>query len=132
MARPRIHNEWFMPIAKTSCPCGERKVQCYSWGEYANGKWRTVQHFCQSCFATSVLPRLIAHAGPCGCSFAFNARTGHTLPTFIKEAEGRCNVKRAAYPLPPLFRFPFVRFRFLNERSSRVETELKGDLAGEE
>jgi hypothetical protein len=93
MAKQRIHNEWFQPIVKKTCPCGQRHTQVYSWGEYAAGKWRTVQHFCQTCFKTEILSRLVDHASPCGCAFQFNARMGHEpLPAFIKEAETQCNI----------------------------------------
>lgn len=91
MAKQRIHNEWFQPIAKTSCPCGARKTQVYSWGEYAAGKWRTVDHFCQACFVTRVQARLAAHAAPCGCTFQLNARTGYgPLPNWLVMPEESC------------------------------------------
>lgn len=92
----RIHNEWFQGISKTSCPCGQKHVQVYSWGEYHNAKWRTVDHFCQDCFKERVLSRLVSHVSDCGCSFAFKARSGHSLPDWLKAAEQRCNVKEAA------------------------------------
>jgi hypothetical protein len=87
MGKVRIHNEWFQPIAKKTCPCGERKTEVFSWGEYVSGKWRTVDHFCQACFVERVQSRLIAHAGDCGCTFALNARSGYTLPSWIKMPE---------------------------------------------
>jgi hypothetical protein len=90
MAKVRIHNEWFQPLSKTTCPCGCKKVEVIAWGEYVCGKWRTVDHFCRNCFQHRVLSRLLAHAKPCGCSFNFQARTGHSLPDFIKQAEGLC------------------------------------------
>jgi hypothetical protein len=87
MAKVRIHNEWFMPVVKTSCPCGCKKVQVFSWGEYHCAKWRTVDYFCQSCFASRILSRFIQHAGPCGCSFNLVARSGHSIPDWIKMPE---------------------------------------------
>lgn len=93
MPKQRIHNEWFQPIVKTSCLCGAKNVEMFAWGEYSNGKWHSIAHFCRGCFAARVLSRLIAHAKPCGCSFQFKARTGHKLPDFIAEAQGQCNVQ---------------------------------------
>jgi hypothetical protein len=92
-AKQRIHNEWFQPITKTTCSCGCKKTQVFSWGEYASGKWRTVLHFCQACFEAEVLSRLVDHAGPCGCTFSLNPRTGYgPLPEWIKAAESQCNI----------------------------------------
>lgn len=95
MAKARIHNEWFMPLAKRTCECGCKKTETFAWGEYHNGKWRTILHFCQACFQERVMTRLVAHAAPCGCSFSFNARSGYSLPAFVKDAEGQCNLKAA-------------------------------------
>lgn len=93
MAKQRIHNEWFQPLIRGHCYCDNRQGQAWSWGEYVNGRWRTVTHFCQGCFAERVLTRLIAHAGPCGCAFKLNARSGHgPLPDWIQAAEAQCNV----------------------------------------
>ena len=97
MPKQRVHNEWFQPISKTTCQCGEKHTQVYSWGEYVVGKWRTVLHFCQKCFKAEVLSRLVDHARPCGCTFQLNARTGYgPLPDFIKAAERQCNVSSKA------------------------------------
>lgn len=79
----RVHNEWFMPLTKTSCPCGCRKTEVFAWGEYVNGKWRTISHFCRQCFTTEVIPRLTAHAAGCGCTFSLNARSGYRIPEWI-------------------------------------------------
>lgn len=84
MSKIRIHNEWFMPIAKRTCLCGQKKTEVFSWGEYVIGKWRTVDHFCQSCFVERVAVRLSEHAGPCGCVFALKARSGYSIPAWIK------------------------------------------------
>lgn len=84
MAKQRTHNEYFQPIVKTTCPCGRRKVQMFAWGEYVNGKWRTVDHFCQACFTSRVIPRLEAHAAGCGCDFALVPRSGCSIPDWIK------------------------------------------------
>jgi hypothetical protein len=94
MGADRIHNEWFMPLAKTTCPCGCKKTSVYAWGEYGRAaRWNTVEHFCQDCFRSRVLSRLVSHAAPCGCSFRFQARSGYALPEFIKSAEFMCNVR---------------------------------------
>jgi hypothetical protein len=97
----RVHNEWFMPLAKKTCPCGEKKTQVFAWGEYVSGKWRTVDHFCRACFSTEVIPRLLAHAGDCGrersskgvsgtpCTFAMNPRSGYSLPEWIKMPDNQ-------------------------------------------
>lgn len=90
MSRLRIHNEWFMPLAKRSCPCGQKKTEVFAWGEYHCAKWRTVDHFCRTCFEHRVLNRLIAHAGPCGCVFELKARTGYSIPDWIKMPAQKC------------------------------------------
>lgn len=82
--KERIHNEWFMPIIKTACPCGQKKVQVFAWGEYARANWRTVDHFCSFCFNERVLPRLVTHAKDCGCIFEFKARSGYSLPAWLQ------------------------------------------------
>lgn len=87
MAKQRIHNEWFQPLVKRTCPCGCKKVDTFAWGEYVYGKWRTIAHFCQTCFVKEVQSRLVDHAGPCGCVFALNARSGYSIPAWIKMPE---------------------------------------------
>ena len=94
MGKLRVHNEWFQPISKKTCPCGERKTEVFSWGEYVNGKWRTVDHFCQECFSERVIPRLVSHAGDCGCTFALNPRSGCTIPSWIKMPDQACSKAR--------------------------------------
>jgi hypothetical protein len=96
MNKIRVHNEWFQSIVKTTCPCGQKKTTCYAWGNYVAARWRTVEHFCEKCFQSRVMTRLLAHAGPCGCVFSFQARSGHSLPAFIQEAESQCNLPKAA------------------------------------
>ena len=83
----RIHNEWFQPIKKTTCQCGCKKTQVFAWGEYSYAKWRTILHFCQECFVSRVQVALVQHAGGCGCSFQLNARSGHSIPEWIKMPE---------------------------------------------
>jgi hypothetical protein len=86
----RIHNEWFQPLVKTTCPCGWKGVSCYAWGEYVNAKWRTVEHFCRECFEARVLKRLISHASECGCIFQVQARSGYSIPTWIQIPQKEC------------------------------------------
>lgn len=73
-ARPRSHNEWFRPVSlggRKSCPSCPAKLgpgeSVWSWGEYVNGKWRTVDHFCRECFPRNVRRRLSGHTDTCGC-----------------------------------------------------------------
>lgn len=81
--RPRVHNEWFMPLARRTCPCGQKKTEVFGWGEYVIGKWRTIDHFCRHCFTDRVLSRLLSHASGCGCTFQLVARRGYRLPDWI-------------------------------------------------
>ena len=86
----RVHGEYFQAITRKSCPCGSNSVrggvkhQVYAWGEYVRAKWRTVDYFCEKCFQTRVIPQLIAHAGGCGCTFELRARSGHSIPSWIR------------------------------------------------
>ena len=82
--KQREHNEWFRPVSlgnRKSCPSCKRKLpivpvglgltareQVWSWGEYVNAKWRTVDYFCQECFRENVAAKLLAHTGDCGCT----------------------------------------------------------------
>jgi hypothetical protein len=87
MNKIKIHNEWFQPIVKTTCSCGKKKVQVAAWGNYISGKWRTIDYCCESCFSTKIVPRLTSHAAGCGCSFNLTARSGYSLPSWIKMPE---------------------------------------------
>lgn len=87
MPKQRIHNEWFMPMAKTTCPCGHKKKPVFAWGEYVYGKWRTVDHFCEHCFVSRVISRLVIHKAQCGCEFALVPRSGYSIPSWIKMPE---------------------------------------------
>ena len=82
----RVHREWFRSIVKTTCSCGAKKTQVFSWGEYICGKWRTVDYVCEACFKPSVLPRLKAHMGECGCSFELVGK-GSQLPPWLTMGE---------------------------------------------
>lgn len=73
-SRNRLHNEWFRTVSlggRKSCPCCRTKLESgeeiWSWGEYIIGKWRTVKHFCKSCFQQEVAEPLIRHKDDCGC-----------------------------------------------------------------
>lgn len=92
----RVHNEWFQPIVKRGrCLCrrdtAERlalgDIRIFAWGEYVSAKWRTVDYFCLGCFAERIIPRLRQHANGCGCTFQVCARSGYTLPAWIKLPE---------------------------------------------
>lgn len=87
----RVHNEWFRPVVRKSCPCGSNrkrnapKNQVWAWGEYVAARWYTVDYFCEKCFQERVVPRLRAHAGECGCSFELKAKSGHgELPPWLR------------------------------------------------
>jgi hypothetical protein len=89
----RSHNEWFQAIAKKTCPCGQKHTQVYSWGEYSRARWFTVDHFCEHCFQSRVIPRLVGHAGTCGCTFNLVARSGHgPLPVWLTMPTQECKV----------------------------------------
>lgn len=97
MAKIRVHREWFMPVVRKACPCGSNskrgapKHQVYSWGEYHNTKWRTVDYFCECCFQERVAKQLVVHAGGCGCVFELCARSGYgPLPEWLKMPEASC------------------------------------------
>lgn len=97
--RNRSHNEWFQPLSKKVCACGASKhklrtqpakaetFQVVAWGEYHVGKFRTVDHICTECVRTRMIPRLVGHLDTCGCAFAFQARSGYTLPMWLKVIE---------------------------------------------
>lgn len=101
MVKP--HNEWFHPLAKKVCACGQSKhklrkdpvkaaaFQVVAWGEYVYGKFRTVDHVCPECVDERMISRLFDHLKKCGCAFAFKARCGYSLPEFIKAREARLN-----------------------------------------
>ncbi len=90
--RQRVHNEWFALLAKTTCPCGAKHTQVFSWGEYHSTRYRVIDYFCRACFEVRVIPRLLDHAAPCGCTFSLNARHGHRIPEWIKMPDQQCSV----------------------------------------
>lgn len=108
MPKQAIHNEWFMSSSYTKCECGQTKktlaqggkdAVIWIWGEYVTGKWRRVETVCEVCFPTHVIPKLKAHATPCGCTFVLNARSGYgPLAPWIKLPDdfNSCSVKGKA------------------------------------
>ena len=46
--RQRVHNEWFALLAKTTCPCGAKHTQVFSWGEYHSTRYRVIDYFLSS------------------------------------------------------------------------------------
>lgn len=91
--KQRVHNEWFMTTVQVRCDCGSNKksrttnhqdLQVCIWGEYHISKWRTIKKVCEACFQGVIIPQLRAHAAPCGCTFALNARRGRSIPPWVK------------------------------------------------
>lgn len=85
----RLHREWFRPVAaggRKSCPGCSAKLppgeRVWSWGQYVAGKWRTVRHFCVTCYPT-IQKLLVEHAAGCGCEFELVSYQGATLPTWL-------------------------------------------------
>ena len=82
--KQRVHREHIRPVAlrgRKSCPNCRTKLavpQYFSWGEYVRAKWRTVMHFCQTCYKDDVEKKLVTHALQCGCTFEL---VGHGLET---------------------------------------------------
>ena len=83
MAKARNHNEYFQPVVKTKCECGNYRTSVFAWGEYSNAKWHTIKHFCQNCFVERVQKPLREHVGPCGCTVTLVARSGYRIPEWI-------------------------------------------------
>lgn len=88
--KQRNHNEWFRSVSlrgRKSCPSCKEKLQpgekIWSWGEYVHGKWRTVDHFCKSCFQENVKSRLTGHSVDCGCSITLVGYGGGELPEWL-------------------------------------------------
>jgi len=88
----RIHREWFQDTRYGMCDCNRGKrdrreqgfdLTVYVWGNYVGTTWHTISRVCEGCFKTVVLPHLVLHAGPCGCQFALQPRSGHSLPPWI-------------------------------------------------
>lgn len=107
--KARVHREWIMPLRKRSCPCGEKKVEVFALGEYRAARWRTVEHFCRSCFP-ALASRLSNHLRQCGCSFEFVMRSGYKrMPDFImipiemcQQPETNAPINRSAEAYPSI------------------------------
>jgi hypothetical protein len=115
MKKPDIHNEWFQPVQKQAyrggsrCPCGMNKADrilarldptMYSWGNYIATRWNNVSYCCENCFQDRIIPRLIKHAIPCGCTFELNARNGYSLPHWIKLPDTFNTACQVRQPVP--------------------------------
>ena len=82
--KQRVHNEWFNKVKATTCECGTKKTEVWTWGEYVNARFRAILRCCAACFKERVLPRLKAHTDDCGCTFELKPTTGSgPLPAWI-------------------------------------------------
>ncbi len=90
MPKLRQHNEYFSLIKKTTCSCGQKKTQVFSWGEYVKGKWHTVDYICQTCFPDKA-KRLQAHKDDCGCNFSLVGYQGQKLPSWLVLSDITCS-----------------------------------------
>lgn len=93
--KDRVHREWFRKISKTTCPCGCKKKEVYSWGQYIRARWNTVKYFCSECFS-DIKNDLLDHKGDCGCSFELIGYQGQRLPDWLNLNQEACEVKQAA------------------------------------
>lgn len=57
--RETPYRAYFRPVKPGTCPCGARRAELWSMGEYIRAKWHTVDHFCPGCFATRILGRVV-------------------------------------------------------------------------
>jgi hypothetical protein len=81
--KTRMHNEHFTSVGlsgRKSCPECREKLQpgekIWSWFEYVRVQRRRVQFCCKACFTESVKPRLLEHAGGCGCTIELQVHVG--------------------------------------------------------
>ncbi len=83
------HNEWVQPLAKPRCPhCKKETITpVCAWGEYVNGKWRTVDYFCANCADEKFFDRLQSHVNDCGCTVDLCSRCGYSMPAFITNTQ---------------------------------------------
>lgn len=109
--KPRLHREWFRTVMgkRKSCPSCKEKLapgeSIWSWGEYTNGKWRTIEHFCKNDWEDKengfdpshkhlgIKSRLLAHAKDCGCEFELVGYRGEKLPEWLTLREEVCDAK---------------------------------------
>jgi hypothetical protein len=86
--KQRTHNEYFRQVSlgnRKTCPCCKQRLNgkpIWSWGNYINAKWHTVQHFCERCYP-EVRERLQLHQAECGCDFQFIGYQGVKLPSWL-------------------------------------------------
>ena len=94
--RSVVHNEYFRTVllgGRKSCPqckvklCDGEKI--WSWGEYHNVRWYTVQHFCKQCWH-EVQARLRQHSWQCHCTYNLVRYGAERLPTWL-TLEGDSN-----------------------------------------
>lgn len=73
--------------SRKSCPTCKAKLEpnefVWSWGEYVVGKWRTVKHFCKTCFPSEVQESLSSHTDDCGCQINLVGYSGTELPKWL-------------------------------------------------
>jgi hypothetical protein len=86
-------NVWFQNVARKACPCGSNskrgsvKHPVSAWGVYVRAKWNTVDYFCEECFATRILPRIIFDApGMCLRNVQPRTRSGCSLQPYVLSA----------------------------------------------
>lgn len=98
MAKLRSHNEYFRTVSlgnRKSCASCKAKLPIgeviWSWGEYANAKWHTVDYFCVACFP-QIKAKLVDHADDCGCHFNLIGYGGQKLPNWL-TLNGVCDAK---------------------------------------
>lgn len=102
-AKQRVHNEYFRTVSlgnRKTCPTCKAKLtrslvqpettgpyyqqeSIWSWGNYVNARWHTVDYFCRQCFATTVAARLLEHADECGCAIELVGYRGERLPPWL-------------------------------------------------
>lgn len=97
MKKQRIHREWFQQVSlghRKSCPECKAKLEqgesIWSWGEYINAKFRSIQYVCKSCWP-DVQAKLQNHASNCGCTFELVTRWGVTQPAWMQLPQATCN-----------------------------------------
>jgi hypothetical protein len=83
MARKQEHNEYFRSTTAKRCPCGNKGLTVWSWGEYHIGKWNTVKWFCERCFEERVKGLLCGHTETCGCTVNIIGYHGEELPQWL-------------------------------------------------
>lgn len=89
MAKQRTHREWFRTVMakRKSCPSCHAKLpqneKIWSWGNYINARWHTINHVCVSCWPATE-KRLVDHLSGCGCTFELVGYSSQKLPQWLK------------------------------------------------